>query len=101
MRTPKVQVTSQQTGSIEEHLDSKKDDDEDMVMLEEQWPHLQIVYELLLRLIIAKDVDTKVLQDQIDSNFLHKLFELFKSPDPMERDYLKTIVHRIYSRFMN
>jgi serine/threonine-protein phosphatase 2A regulatory subunit B' len=72
-----------------------------MIMLEEQWPHLQIVYELLLRLIIAKDVDTKVLQEQIDSNFLHKLFELFKSPDPMERDYLKTIVHRIYSRFMN
>ena len=25
-------------------------------MLEEQWPHIQIVYELLLRIIIAKDV---------------------------------------------
>lgn len=30
-------------------------------MLEEQWPHLQIVYELLLRVVISKDVDTKQL----------------------------------------
>ena len=69
-------------------------------MLEEQWPHLQIVYELLLRIIIAKDVDTKALLMKIDHVFLQKLFELFKSPDPMERDYLKTIVNRLFSRFM-
>jgi hypothetical protein len=25
---------------------------------------------------------------------------LFESPDPMERDYLKVIVHRLYSRFV-
>ena len=25
---------------------------------------------------------------------------LFKSPDPRERDYLKTIIHRIYGKFM-
>ncbi len=28
------------------------------------------------------------------------MFELLKSPDPRERDYLKTIIHRIYSKFM-
>ena len=28
------------------------------------------------------------------------LLDLFKSPDPRERDYLKTVVHRIYSKFM-
>ena len=26
--------------------------------------------------------------------------DLFRSPDPRERDYLKTVVHRIYSKFM-
>ena len=70
-------------------------------MLEEQWPHLQIVYELLLRTIIAKDVDCKQLTALINDSFLQRLFELFKTPDPMERDYLKTTVHRLYSRFMN
>lgn len=59
-RTPKVEVTSQSVGSVEEHLDTKKAaDEEDVVMLEEQWPHLQIVYELLLRIIVAKDVELK------------------------------------------
>ncbi len=28
------------------------------------------------------------------------LLDLFRSPDPRERDYLKTVVHRIYSKFM-
>ena len=28
--------------------------------------------------------------------FLMKLLELFDSEDPRERDYLKTILHRIY-----
>ena len=55
-RTPKVQ-TAALSGSAEEHLDTKKDEEEAIIMLEEQWPHLQIVYELLLRTIIAKNVD--------------------------------------------
>ena len=29
-----------------------------------------------------------------------KLLDLFRSPDPRERDYLKTVVHRIYGKFM-
>lgn len=57
-RTPKVQTASL-SGSAEEHLDTKKDEEEAIIMLEEQWPHLQIVYELLLRIIIAKDLDCK------------------------------------------
>ena len=28
------------------------------------------------------------------------LLDLFRSPDPRERDYLKTVVHRIYGKFM-
>ena len=32
--------------------------------------------------------------------FIAHLLDLFKSPDPRERDYLKTIVHRIYGKFM-
>lgn len=98
-RTPKVQITAQQ-GSTDDFLDAKQNVVEEVIMLEEQWPHLQIVYELLLRIIICKDVDQKQLTSLIDHFFLMKLFELFKTPDPMERDYLKTVVHRFYSRFM-
>ena len=39
-----------------ERIDSKSDAEE-IIMLEVQWPHLQIVYELLLAVCISKEVD--------------------------------------------
>lgn len=36
----------------------------------------------------------------IDNQFIVKLLELFNSEDPRERDYLKTLLHRIYGKFM-
>jgi serine/threonine-protein phosphatase 2A regulatory subunit B' len=67
-------------------------------MIEESWPHIQVAYELLLRIIIQKSFDSKSVQKYITHQQLNQLFELFKSPDPRERDYLKTIVHRIYGK---
>ena len=32
--------------------------------------------------------------------FVLKLLDLFDSEDPRERDYLKTILHRIYGKIM-
>ncbi len=61
---------------------------------------LQIVYEFLLRYIVSNDTDAKVAKKYIDQQFVLKLLELFDSEDPRERDYLKTILHRIYGKFM-
>ena len=36
----------------------------------------------------------------VDAGFVLRLLELFESEDPRERDYLKTILHRIYGKFM-
>lgn len=30
----------------------------------------------------------------------HQLLELFDSEDPRERDFLKTVLHRIYGKFL-
>ncbi|KAK4789853.1 hypothetical protein SAY86_017157 [Trapa natans] len=74
-------------------------EEEDMY-LEPSWPHLQLVYELLLRYIVSSDTDTKVAKRYIDHSFVLKLLDLFDSEDPREREYLKTILHRIYGKFM-
>ena len=37
----------------------------------------------------------------MDQVFCLRLVELFDSEDPRERDYLKTILHRIYGKFMS
>jgi len=77
------------------------DPEEDDPILDPQWPHLQIVYEFLLRFMISPFTDGKILKKYIDKTFLTNLVGLFRSEDPRERDYLKTILHRIYGKFMS
>ncbi|KAH0632509.1 hypothetical protein KY290_038608 [Solanum tuberosum] len=74
--------------------------EEEEQYLEASWPHLQLVYELLLRYIVSADTDTKVAKRFIDHSFVLKLLDSFESEDPREREYLKTILHRIYGKFM-
>ena len=69
--------------------------EEEEPTLEPSWPHLQIIYEFLLRYVVSNEVDAKVGKKYIDNTFVLKLLELFDSEDPRERDYLKTILHRI------
>ncbi|CAN0878710.1 Serine/threonine protein phosphatase 2A 57 kDa regulatory subunit B' alpha isoform [Linum grandiflorum] len=76
------------------------DPEEEEPYLEPSWPHLQLVYELVLRYVVSSDTDTKVAKRYIDHSFVLKLLDLFDSEDPREREYLKTILHRIYGKFM-
>ena len=54
------------------------------------------MYEFLLRYVVSNDTEAKTAKKYIDQNFVVRLLELFDSEDPRERDYLKTILHRIY-----
>lgn len=77
------------------------DPEEDDPVLDPAWPHLQIVYEFLLRFMVSTYTDTKVLKKFIDKRFLTCMIGLFRSEDTRERDYLKTILHRVYGKFMS
>jgi len=77
------------------------DPEEDEPVLEPSWPHLQVVYEFFLRFIVSSEVNAKVAKRYVDPSFCYQLIELFDSEDPRERDYLKTILHRIYGKFMS
>ncbi|OAY66310.1 Serine/threonine protein phosphatase 2A 57 kDa regulatory subunit B' beta isoform, partial [Ananas comosus] len=76
------------------------DPEEEEPYLDPSWPHLQLVYELLLRYVVSPDTDTKVAKRFVDHSFVLRLLDLFDSEDPREREYLKTILHRIYGKFM-
>jgi len=76
-------------------------DPEDEPSLEKAWPHLQFVYEFFLRFVVSNDVDPKVAKRFVDQSFMLKWLELFYSDDPRERDYVKTILHRVYGKFMS
>jgi len=74
--------------------------EEDEPISESHWPHLQVVYEFLLRLATSTETDSKLMDKFFSRQFVLNLLELFDSEDPRERDYLKTILHRIYGNFM-
>lgn len=76
------------------------DPDEDEPHLEEAWPHLQLVYELLLKFVMTPFLQSAQVVQCISKSFIAQFVELFDSEDPRERDYLKTILHRIYGKFM-
>uniref|UniRef100_A0A7N0TB66 Serine/threonine protein phosphatase 2A regulatory subunit n=1 Tax=Kalanchoe fedtschenkoi TaxID=63787 RepID=A0A7N0TB66_KALFE len=76
------------------------DADEDELTVEPAWPHLQIVYEFLLRFVASPETDAKLAKRFIDHSFVLRLLDLFDSEDQREREYLKTILHRIYGKFM-
>lgn len=76
------------------------DPEEEEPVFEPAWPHLQIVYEFFLRFIVSGDLDVRLMRKHITVNFVNNFLLLFDSEDPRERDYLKTILHRIYAKFM-
>uniref|UniRef100_A0A3Q2YKQ1 Protein phosphatase 2, regulatory subunit B', delta n=1 Tax=Hippocampus comes TaxID=109280 RepID=A0A3Q2YKQ1_HIPCM len=76
------------------------DPEEDEPTLEAAWPHLQLVYEFFLRFLESPDFQANVAKKYMDQNFVLSLLELLDSEDPRERDFLKTILHRIYGKFL-
>ncbi|XP_057982799.1 serine/threonine protein phosphatase 2A 57 kDa regulatory subunit B' theta isoform-like [Malania oleifera] len=76
------------------------DVEEEEPLMDPVWPHLQIVYEFLLRFVASPETDAKLAKRYIDHSFVLRLLDLFDSEDPREREYLKTVLHRIYGKFM-
>lgn len=59
-----------------------------------------MVYEVFLRFLESQDFQTAIGKKVIDQKFVLQLLELFDSEDPRERDFLKTVLHRIYGKFL-
>uniref|UniRef100_A0A1D1XNB6 Serine/threonine protein phosphatase 2A regulatory subunit n=1 Tax=Anthurium amnicola TaxID=1678845 RepID=A0A1D1XNB6_9ARAE len=76
------------------------ENEEDEPMFDPAWSHLQIVYDLLIKFVASSSLDAKVAKKYVDHWFILRLLELFDSEDPRERDCLKTVLHRLYGKFM-
>lgn len=60
---------------------------------------------MLLRFVYSAQTQNpdyqKAVKKYIDCDFIVKLMQLFNQSDPRERDYVKTILHRIYANIMS
>lgn len=77
------------------------DPEEDEPAMEVMWPHLQVVYEFFLRFIVSTEVNGKIAKRYVDQAFIRSWIDLFDAEDPRERDYVKTVLHRMYGKFMS
>nr|GEY14044.1 serine/threonine protein phosphatase 2A 57 kDa regulatory subunit B' iota isoform [Tanacetum cinerariifolium] len=75
-------------------------DNEDEPCFDPAWPHLHLVYDILLSFVTSASVEPKVAKKYINHSFILRMLDLFESQDPRERDCLKAIMHRIYGKFM-
>ncbi|CAA3000276.1 serine threonine phosphatase 2A 57 kDa regulatory subunit B theta isoform-like [Olea europaea subsp. europaea] len=50
--------------------------------------------------VASPETDAKLAKRYIDHSFILRLLDLFDSEDPREREYLKTVLYRIYGKFM-
>jgi serine/threonine-protein phosphatase 2A regulatory subunit B' len=62
------------------------------------WPHLMVVYDLLLKFIVSPENHAKLAKRYINHSFILRLLELFDSEDKTEREYLKMVLHRTYGK---
>lgn len=74
--------------------------EDEEVIIDPSWPHLQPVYELFLQLIVNDAVDVKALKVFVTHTFIQEFLELFDSEEPREREYLKNILHRLYAKLV-
>ncbi|KAF5400723.1 Serine/threonine protein like [Paragonimus heterotremus] len=76
-------------------------EDAEDINYEVSWPHLQLVYETFLRFVSSPDFQAVLGKKYIDHKFLTNFVQLFDSEDPRERDYAKTILHRVYGKLVS
>lgn len=76
------------------------ENEDDEPVFDPAWLHLHIIYDLLLKFITSSYLEAKVAKRFIDHSFILRLLDLSDSEDPRERECLKTLLHRIYGKFM-
>uniref|UniRef100_A0A8D3DCP4 Serine/threonine protein phosphatase 2A regulatory subunit n=1 Tax=Scophthalmus maximus TaxID=52904 RepID=A0A8D3DCP4_SCOMX len=79
------------------------DPEEDEPTLEASWPHLQVHHthnddsDFIISYVAIAEVKGKGTVAYVQTQCL---LELFDSEDPREREYLKTILHRVYGKLL-
>jgi len=76
------------------------EEEEPALFCEQAYAHMELVMEILLRLVTKGDTDAKMMKKHLNTEFVSAILGCFTSRDPRLREYLKTILHRVYGRFM-
>lgn len=74
--------------------------EEDEPFLDPEYEHIALVYEIFIYFIESPSFHPNQMKKHIDQVFIVQLMDLFESYDSRERETLKTVLHRIYGKFL-
>lgn len=74
--------------------------DEDEPFQDPEFEHVTLVYELFVHFIESPGFHPNQMKRYIDQRFVLNMIDLFNSYDARERETLKTVLHRIYGKFL-
>lgn len=84
-----------------EAVDQPSSKHDDLFSWESHWPHLELVYQFFMTFLDLVEFDAGIAKKCLSEEFLVELVNLFRSREPLEREYLKTVLHRIYYRMVS
>lgn len=88
------------TNGVDNTPGAASEEEEPALFCEQAYAHMELVMEILLRLVTKGDTDAKMMKKHLNTEFVSSVLGCFTSRDPRLREYLKTILHRVYGRFM-
>ena len=65
-----------------------------------EWVHLQLVYSYFIKMLDCSEFQANKAKKFFTHEFITRLIQMFAVEDVQEREYLKTILHRIYAKFL-
>ena len=74
------------------------EDDLSEKFLEPSWPYWKVIYEIFVKYI--NRMKGAIVKDLVDTKLCEHLIERFNSTDHRERDMMKTLLLRIYNKFL-
>lgn len=68
-------------------------------ILDESWPHLEMVYNVFLSFLESDDLKTSCIEHIINDKFVLEILKLCDSSDPRERSFIKWAIFHVYCKF--
>ena len=65
---------------------------------DKSWSTLIVVYEIYIHIIKHPAITETILKYFITESYIQNILDLFESENAEERDYLKQIIHKLYSK---
>lgn len=81
------------------NLYANLDRDPNDPILDESWPHLEMVYNVFLSFFESDDLKISCIEHIINEKFILEILKLCNSSDPRERSFLKWIIYHVYCKF--